>query len=91
MLKAYGISDKRELFRSPGVHQSPYQSARTRNTQDRFERLAGYYDDTSSTLNPSSSGYSGTFGSSNSNESVVRNAIMQFGDVLLRCMQPIQR
>ena len=85
MLKSYGISDKRELFRSPeSIHT--HHNSQTKNIQDRFQSIAGYNRD----LYPTNSNTRSMHRGSNEikdNESVIRNAIMQFGDVLLRCIQ----
>ena len=86
MLKAFGISDKRELFRIPG-NTHTYHDSQTNNIQNRFRKIAGYNGDSypTSSFNTRSF-HRGSNGSTN-NESVIRSAIMQFGDVLVRCIQ----
>ena len=86
MLKAYGIRDKRELFvvsqQSNNTQHQPRSLLQTPGTpgiQDRFKKLANY-EGTYRT--PTQQGNTNI-----NNETVIRDAIMQFGDILVKCIQ----
>ena len=92
MLKAYGIKDKRELFVNPGGLQRTQSSGRSGNIQDRIMNLADYNGEERnhfSRVNQKKQFINENRGNidNKNNESVIRNAIMQFGDVLLKCIQ----
>ena len=93
MLTAYGIREKSELFVDQGERFHPTSNQR-RSIQDRFKSLANYNTTSNKYIFPPKTNYNSRQGSNNdssnntpSNETVIRNALMQFGEVLVKCIQ----
>ncbi len=96
LLEAYGIRDKRELFVLPSQ-----SNGRTNGIHDRMMNIADYRREARNIAFQPSSNNINIKNNNNSNntetnrisndarnkESVIRDAIMQFSDVILKCIQ----
>ena len=90
MLTAYGIREKRELFVGQGEHQHQRSTfSQPGNIQDRFENLANYGrapSDHKVNRNTFQSNNNTSGNSASNKESIIRNALMQFGEVLVKSL-----
>ena len=90
MLTAYGIREKRELFVGQGGHQHQQSTfSQPGNIQDRFENLANYGrapSDHKVNRNTFQSNNNTSGNSASNKESIIRNALIQFGEVLVKSL-----
>ena len=86
MLKAYGITDKKELFVPAGEILRP-TSVQITGTKQRPHESAIFDRSTEYTPTPNTYHDRTERNDNISKEMVIRNALMQFSEVLVKCIQ----